>query len=47
MVCPKSIRPYFYPEVNNGESVGKLSVVVEGTIMRMHDLHAGVCQQGS
>jgi hypothetical protein len=33
--CPKSIRLYYFPTVSNGERVGKLSVVVEGTFMRM------------
>jgi hypothetical protein len=27
----------FFPAVSNGERVGKLSVVVEGTFMLMHD----------
>jgi hypothetical protein len=27
----------FFPAVSNGERVGKLSVVVEGTFLRMRD----------
>jgi hypothetical protein len=36
----RSVRKYptiFFPTVSNGERAGKLSVVVEGTFMRMHD----------
>jgi hypothetical protein len=36
-VCPKSIPLYFFPAVSNGERVGKLSVVVQGTFMHMRD----------
>jgi hypothetical protein len=36
--CQKSIRLYFFPAVSNGDRVGKLSIVVEGTFMCMCDL---------
>jgi hypothetical protein len=36
MVCPKKYQTIFFPVVSNSERLGKLSVVVEGTFMRMH-----------
>jgi hypothetical protein len=33
----KKYPALFFPAVNNGERVGKLSAVVEGTFMRMRD----------
>jgi hypothetical protein len=37
MICRKEYPTIFFPTVSNGKRARKLSVVVEGTFMRMHD----------
>jgi hypothetical protein len=39
-VWPKKYATLFFPTVSNGERVGKLSAVVEGTFMCMRDFFA-------